>query len=249
MAENAGYGQMTPMDTTEMHNVIRFIVSQMFGTISTVRLVKVTAVHPGAGNPPAMGTVDVQPLVNMIDGNSNATEHKVVNGIPVVRLAAGSNAFVIDPVVGDIGLLLVCDRDISAVKENKDLSNPSSFRKFNMADGIYLGGILGDAPGRYFQFKSDGNFKLADAAGNVLETGPTGFVLTGNVLINGQLAFGGGIGTIAGIVNMTTVNVSGQVTANIVQAPLVTTPGGITLNGHHHGGVTTGVGNTGPAVP
>jgi hypothetical protein len=240
-AENVGYGQLTPQDTTEQHNVLRFIIAQMLGTIATVRVVKVVAVHPGEGDPPAMGTVDVQPLVKMLDGNNNATEHGTVHGIPVVRLAAGSNAIVLEPVVGDIGVMLVCDRDISAVKENKAASIPGSFRKFNLADGLYLGGILGAAPERYFQFKSDGNFKLADAAGNVLETGPTGFVLTGNVLLKGNLSFDPTFG-VSGTVN-------GNLTVNGTIAGTAVVQGSINLGTHRHLGVTVGAGTSGTPTP
>ncbi|MGH8328021.1 MAG: baseplate assembly protein, partial [Steroidobacteraceae bacterium] len=77
--------------------------------------VKVAAVYPGTGSPPSIGTVDVQPLVETVDGSGRLWSLGTVYGAPFVRLQGGTSAVVLDPQVGDIGLAVVCDRDITSV--------------------------------------------------------------------------------------------------------------------------------------
>lgn len=191
---SGGYGQETPWDDSSDFNVIAFIVKQMIARMETMRPVKVVAVHSN-GVAAAPGTVDVLPLVNQVDGNSNPTEHGVVNGIPWFRLQSGSSAVICDPQVDDVGFVIVSNKDISLVKSsNGAQSNPGSFRTFNLADGIYVGGLaFAVAPNCYVLFKSDGHLKIVDASGNVLETSASGFALTGNLAVTGTITATGNI--------------------------------------------------------
>jgi hypothetical protein len=70
---------------------------------------------------------------------------------------------IIDPKVGDIGLCIFADRDISSVKANvaalrggKGSVTPGSGRRFDMADGLYVGGLLNGVPTQYVQFSASG---------------------------------------------------------------------------------------------
>jgi len=211
MADEFGYGRQGPQTAASRAGLLRFFVDQSLGQIATMRLVQVKAVTLGEGSPPAVATVDVQVLVNQVDGNNNAEEHGTIFGIPVLRLGGGANAVVVDPVVGDRGILVVSDRDISNVKETGGVANPGSARQFDLADGVYIGAVLSDAPEQFVWFKPDGGIKLQDSAGNVIETGPSGITITvgagnleitGNVIING-VPFGthrhGGVTIGAGI--------------------------------------------------
>ena len=44
-----------------------------------------------------------QPLVNMLDGAGDATEHGTIFGLHYTRLQGGANAIILDPQVDDIG--------------------------------------------------------------------------------------------------------------------------------------------------
>lgn len=182
-----GYAQSDPFDRNSGTNVLAFAIRQMLAQISTMKLVRIEAVHAGAGG--AAGTVDVLPLVNQVDGMGNAIEHGTVYGIPWFRLQGGTGAVVCDPVVGDIGFVVCADRDISAVKAARERGNPGSFRTFDIADGVYVGGILNEAPDTRVEFKADGGLKVVDAHGNVLETTASGFAVTtapgGSFTVNG----------------------------------------------------------------
>lgn len=75
--------------------------------------------------------------------------HGILYNVPYIRLQGGARAFVCDPAVGDIGLIIVCGRDISTVKTTRDAAAPGSFRQHDMADALYLGGLLNAAPTEY----------------------------------------------------------------------------------------------------
>lgn len=243
-----GYGQQDPNDSSSDFNKISFLVRQLMSRLNTMKLVKVTAVHLDGGMPPAGGTVDVQPLVNQIDGQGNSTAHGIVAGLPFFRMGGGEWQIIIDPAVGDIGYVVVSDRDISNVKSTKGQANPGSFRKYDLADGIYVGGCLNPAPKAYVQLKSDGSFNLADAFGAMLQSDKAGgFLFTGNVTIMGALAVSGDITGINGVPISGDLDVMGSVNAgNAITAQNNITAGTIDLQTHHHSGVQTGGGNTGP---
>lgn len=187
-----GYGQQEPNDSSSDFNKIAFLVRQMMARMSTMKLVIVKAVTPaeGDGDAKIAGTVDVLPLVNQIDGGGNSTPNGTVFGIPWSRVQGGKNAIICDPEVDDIGYVVVSDRDISAVKSTRKQANPGSFRKFDLADGIYVGGALNVAPDQYLVFKSDG-VRLVDKNGNSVAMTPDGMTLTDKNENVVQMASGG----------------------------------------------------------
>jgi hypothetical protein len=196
MSDDIGYGNMGVRETASDQNVIAFAIAAILSRMCTVRIVRVQAVHANDGDEPqSPGTVDVLPLVNMLDGNGNSTQHGTVHGMPWVRLQGGTSAVVADPKVDDIGLALISDRDISNVKSTKDQADPGSRRTFDLADGLYLGALFGAIPENFLLFKSAGGFKLVDKFGNVIESTDQGFELTpasgGAFLMNGDGKFTG----------------------------------------------------------
>lgn len=236
-----GYGQQEPYDSTSSFNTISFIIRQMIAKMSTMKLVKVVKVH-GNGAVAAAGTVDVMPLVNQIDGNGNSTPHGVVYGIPWWRLQGGANAVICDPEVGDIGYVDVADRDSSSVVRTKTQANPGSLRRYDLADGIYVGGCLNPVPKQYIQF-TDTGINIVDTNGNQLQFGPTGITVIGNLIVQNNLQLGGNVQAVDGSTYAGNIHISGTVTAdtNVVG-------GGKSLNSHEHSGVTVGAGVSGPPV-
>ena len=203
MVQATGNGQFSPEDAASDFNVHDFLIGQAIGRISTAKLVQVKALH--AGTPP---TVDVQPLVNQLDGKANQTPWPTIFGIPVFRLQAGNFAVIVDPMVGDIGVMVCCDRDISSVKNSKTAANPGSFRRFDAADGIYLGAVLGAVPTSFVQFTSSG-FTITDAAGNKIQSSSTGMTLF-DVIGNQIQMKAGGVNIVvgAGRLSVNSVNVT-----------------------------------------
>ena len=153
--ENAYLGAANQATGADPTNLQSFLIWQILRSISGAKLVQVVGVT-NSGGVSAVGFVDVQPLVNQLDGWNNATPHGTVYHLPYFRLQGGTNAVIIDPQVGDIGVAVVEDRDISSVKANKAQANPGSKRIFDIADGLYLGGFLNGTPQQYVQFSAAG---------------------------------------------------------------------------------------------
>jgi hypothetical protein len=194
MSETFGYGFMFPNDQLGAFNPVAFIVSQMLARVRTVTLGKVVSVTNSGGIIPA-GTVDVHPLVSMVDGRGNATPHGTVFKLPYFRLQSGANAVIMDPVVGDIGIMLICDRDVSSVEANQDTAPPPSMRMFNFSDGLFIGGILGTTtPTQYLAFTAAGIV----VGGNLIVDG--NLQLTGTIEGNGGGTYAGNISTTGNII-------------------------------------------------
>jgi hypothetical protein len=183
-SQSEGYhGQAEATSHGSDLNAMAFVFQMFMGKVRTAMLVKVKAVTNSGGVSP-VGTVDVQPMVNQVDGAGKAVAHGTVYEIPYFRLQGGANAVVLDPQVGDIGVAIFADRDISAVKASRATSNPGSFRRFDMADGLYMGGFLNGTPSQYVQFSSAG-IKLRS---------PTAIILDApDIQINGATAITGGL--------------------------------------------------------
>lgn len=148
-------GAQSPSSAASDFDLFTFIATQILNRASTATLVQVKAVT-NSGEVSAVGMVDVQPMVAQLDGYGNATPHGIVHDLPYFRLQGGANAVIMDPKVGDIGIAIFADRDISSVKAKKSAGLPGSRRRFDMADGLYVGGFLNGVPSQYIQFTAAG---------------------------------------------------------------------------------------------
>lgn len=156
MDEQFGYrGQAQAGDAQGDYGALMFAIMQALARVETATLVRVTAVTNAGGLSP-VGFVDLQPLVNQLDGAGNAMPHGQLHHIPYFRIQGGTDAIILDPKVGDIGLAVFANRDISAVKASKAQANPGSWRSHDMADGVYIGGLLNGTPVQYVQFSGGG---------------------------------------------------------------------------------------------
>lgn len=218
--DNSGYsGPYDLHSDTSDYNALSFLVQQILGRAATTTLVQIVAVT-NAGDVSPVGFVDVHPMVAQIDGQGSITPHGVIYGLPYVRLQGGANAVILDPQVGDIGLAVICAQDISKVKATKKEAAPGSRRRFDLADGLYIGGVLNAVPTSYVRFGSDGIYVTSPAL--VTITAPN-TKIEGNLLVSG------------------TAVVQGDVVGNVASHS-------VSLATHLHSGVTTGGGDTGGPV-
>ena len=219
MADEFAYGFATPEDWSSDFAAISFMIRRALVRWRTCTLVQVTAVAPGAVGP--IGTVMVQPIVNMVDAQGTAIPHGSFSNIPYLRISGGRNAVICDPAENDIGVMVVSDRDISSVKNSQQVGNPGTGRMADLADGLYLGTILSQqAPLQYIIFTSTG-ITIVDMNGNKFVSSSTGWALTGNLTVTGKIT----------------------ATQDVVAGQGGATP--IGLQTHTHGGVTTGGGTSG----
>jgi hypothetical protein len=215
---NGYFGQIGLADGDSEYNLLRFIIRQELAGVRTGVPVVVKAVHGGGvGAPP---TVDVQPLVNQIDGQGNKTDHGTIYGIAVGRNQGGANAIINDPVAGDVGHLAVNDRDISVVKANGGKKgNPGSFRRHNLADGIYLAAVFAVTPTQYVQFTATG-LRIVDINGNTILTSAAGINLNGLLIdLSGNLTTPGSVQAGTGGADSVTLQGHKHIGNNIAPTP------------------------------
>jgi phage baseplate assembly protein gpV len=154
MTDQTNFGIAPISAGTSEFNMHHFLIKSLIGTICTMMPVEVMTVQ--AGGATGESTCSVMPLVNQIDGIGNATPHGIISNVPVWRLQGGVSAVVCDPAIGDIGLAVFAMRDMSSVQTNKAQSNPGSFRQYDWADAVYIGGIFNPAPTQYVLMDSTG---------------------------------------------------------------------------------------------
>lgn len=165
-----------------------------------IEIAKVLAVR---GQPPNL-VVDVLPLVTKRDRSGAMIRNSTIYDLPVFRLQRGDSAIIMNPVVDDIGLIAVSDRDTSLVRANLKESLPGSDRKHSKSDAHYLGGILNQEPTQYIEF-TDGSINITSpnpvnitcSKANV--TAPDGVEMTTPLLkVSGAIQAGGDITDNAG---------------------------------------------------
>lgn len=178
-------GPQDPGTTVSEYNTRDFQIQQALGSVRTAQLVQVVtapysasggAIPPGTAGP--IGYIDVQPLVQQQTGGGTLQPHGVVYRIPYHRYQGGNGAFISDPVIGDIGKLVVCDRDSSIVKATGATGGPGSGRKFDLADGVYVPQCIAGAPTQFFAWLAQG-FNMMDAFGNQIQGTANGVIVNG----------------------------------------------------------------------
>ncbi len=124
-------------------------------------------------------TVDVLPMVHMVDSYGNAHPHTIVHGLPFARQQGGNYGVICDPVVGDKGQIVVNSRNIEKVITTRDAAPPDNARINNLSDGVYIGNLFNDDPDIYIRFKEDG----IEIKGDV--------TINGNLKVNGDVSISG----------------------------------------------------------
>jgi len=221
-----------PQDTATDANSQQFLMNQFLMGKSFITLAVVTSVNESGE------IVSVKPMVEGFTGGGELIQNSVIHGVPVWRLQRGASAVIMPPIVGDIGMIAICDRDITAVKKTKQAALPGSNRTHSYSDAIYLGGVLNAEPSQYVKFANDGidivSPLVVQINGNtVLVNAEDKISLNSPIIeVNGQLTQG--TGSFAG--NATfggTITATGEITGN-----------GIHLSTHKHGGVDRGSSDT-----
>jgi hypothetical protein len=212
------YGQFDAGTGSSDFNSISFLIQQAMVKMQTVTLVKVIAVHGGGVS--ITGTVDVQPMVNQTTGDNVAVAHGTIYGVPFFRAQGGTNALIVDPVAGDIGMCCFASRDISSVKSTRAVANPGSKRVYDWADGLYVGGFVNISPTQYIKFDETG-ITVVSPVKVTIQAADVDLEATGTVTVNAP-----------------TVKIEGGGTSIDAKAFLT----------HTHVGVQSGDSNSGPVT-
>lgn len=221
------------------YNALHFVITQLLANMRTSTLVQVIAVDAPTGVNP-VGFVDVQCMVNQITGGNTAVAHDTIYSLPYIRIQGGQNAVIVDPEIGDIGLACFADSDISSVKASRAIANPGSFRKFDLADGVFIGGWSSKTPVRYLKIDDngitvEGDQQVTIHGMNVTTNATTATVNASQIALNGTTTQTGPM-TIVGALT---------VTQTIAATLEITAMGGAhSMSSHTHGNVTNGTGTT-----
>lgn len=126
---------------------LTFIINSLINNINTVEVVKVVKVNDD-------NTIDVIPVVKRLTAEGETIGESVVYGVKCFGWQYGVNAIKAKPAVNDIGFVVVSKRDISSIESGRVASN----RKYCLADGIYIGGLVGfnQAPTEIISFDDNG---------------------------------------------------------------------------------------------
>lgn len=229
-AQNGGTPFQNPRSATTDYSRLAFVFTQLLRGKAFATIVSVQACSNDGGVAP-VGTVDVLPLVNQVDGAGNPTPHTTIYGLPYTRIQGGDCAVIIDPQPGDLGIAVFASRDISNVVATKAQANPGSARVCDYADGMYIGGLLNGTPVNYVLI-TDTLAKIFHTTKIVLSA-PTVEVdaSTEFHVVSPASEFSGTIHTPQTITGDTDVVADGTSGHN-----------------HIHGGVTPGSGDSGPPV-
>ena len=134
----------------------KYIIESLISNIHTMIPVKILSVAVPTDTLAPIGRCEVQPLVQQIDGSNNTYDLGKIINVPYLRVQGGSNAIVIDPQVGDVGLCGFCERDISIVKRTGELSAPDNRRRYDINSAVYMFTMMSGIPTQYIHFKSSG---------------------------------------------------------------------------------------------
>lgn len=237
MADDYAYvGEQDQSSNVTETNAQAFVVDSRIARVNTATIVKIIRapydkdgndIAPGSVVP--VGYVDVQPMVNQLDGRGKPTAHGTIYRLSYHRSQGGKNAIIADPEKDDIGQMVVNSRDTSAVRSTNEVSNPGSRRRFDLADGIYHGSPQQkEAPVQYVAFTPTGVI-IHDKNGWQITTNADGvrIVAKGNTIVMGDSGV---------LINGALISKTGD----------VTTAHGTSLDQHVNTGVTPGGSDTGP---
>lgn len=180
MAIDQVAGRETPESSTSEYNVLRFLFQQMLRQVNTFHAAKVLSCTNSGGLSP-VGYVDVQLMVNQVDGSGRAVSNSVIHNVPYSRVQGGANAVICDPEVGDLGFVAFAQRDITAFKNTKAQANPGSPREFALPDAVWVCSWPSNiTPNQFVRFHS-GGIEIEDKNSNTIEMNATGIVVNGTV--------------------------------------------------------------------
>ena len=172
------YGRQKIDTGNSEFNALMFVISQVLSGVHVATLVQVVNAYPGGTG--VTGTVDVLPLVQQTAGDGTVIPHTTIYGLPYLRIQGGANAVIIDPEPGDIGFCVFADSDITNAQNTCAPALPASGRKFDFADGLYLGGWGGNkAPTSFVQINSSGI--------TITSTGPVSVTSPSKVTVDSPL--------------------------------------------------------------
>ncbi len=137
-----------------LFNSLDFMIEKSIkNLVNTAILVRVESVDTEAKK------LVCKPLVSQYDASGKVLDSAILYDIPYMRYQGGKAAIICNPCVNDIGLAIFAQQDISLVTSNK-IVQPASFRAYDMADALYIGGFINNNPEIFIELNQDGQILI-----------------------------------------------------------------------------------------
>ncbi len=205
-------------------NSLDFVIEKSIkNLVNTAHLVRVEKVDTSNKK------LDCALLVSQYDASGKLLEEARLYDIPYMTYQGGKVAIICDPCVNDIGLIVFAQQDISLVQSSKTVQ-PASFRSYDMADGLYIGGFLNENAEIFLHLSQEGSIEM-NAKENIVLKAPNIAIEAENIEIKGQMV----------------VEDNMQIKASLVVDEDVRVQSTSLVN-HVHSGVQTGAGMTGKPI-
>lgn len=103
-------------------------------------------------------TLTVFPLVTGTNASGGSIANQDVYNVPFIQYQAGNSAVKMTPRIGDIGLVIACDKDTTNVRASRKSGPPPTQRRHSYSDAVYITAIasLNDEPTEFAEFTGSG---------------------------------------------------------------------------------------------
>lgn len=137
-----------PSELVDNFNGLMYLIRTVLRDINTVEVVRVEGVDSDSK------TVTVIPIVKGANASGNPMPESPIYNVKYIQWQYGNNMIKATPAIGDIGIIVVCKKDISSI--NSGLIG--SYREFSLSDGVYFGGLYGfnQEPSQIIEFDGSG---------------------------------------------------------------------------------------------
>lgn len=195
-------------DLNALKYLIRKQVKNMVNTLLVVRVIAVNGER-----------IDVETVMKDLADNGQLIDTYTITNVRYIRWQYGLNAIKASPKVGDIGLLLISQQDLSGMRK-LGLCACQTVATYNVGSGIYIGGLpeMNNPATQSIEFSDDdititgtGTVNL-NTKGNITITSSEG-----NLTINATTA----------TVNATTINLGGEGGAGVAKVGSKVTSNGL----------------------
>ena len=147
MADGLKMG-IDPSSLIDNFNCLMYLINTSLRGINTVEVVRVEAVDTDKKR------LAVFPIVQRANASGNPIPEGPIYDIKYMEWQYGINAIKATPAVGDIGIIVICKKDISSIQSGI----VGSYREFSVSDGIYIGGLKGfnEEPTQFIEMNDSG---------------------------------------------------------------------------------------------
>lgn len=161
-----GVPSYTPAELDGLFEIFSLFVRQYLGSwLATVQPVEIASI--GESN----RFVNVKPLIEQYDSTNELipiTETDVVYNIPVMQPLGANGEMSFNPSVGDKGLLIAGNFDISNYKKTQNTAPVGSSRSFNWSDGFFLPVSFHDTEDGLFFRNKESSVKILPALVSII---------------------------------------------------------------------------------